>query len=885
MSASLRPTPNRRLKWLLWGMALVLLTLASIGMGPTPISQALRDRLAKRSKKANIARAALAQEELDRALGFSPAGGYYDHDLAVELHADSPNKILFTTDGSAPTFANGVLYEQPIYLDSHSPRVVVLRAREVLTGTQLGPIVSASYVLAVRARLPVLSLIIDPAELQDLDTHYLSRGQAWERSVHLTYITPDAQVGFTQAAGLRIRGKGQASLPKKSFWLYFRQEYGKGKLRYPLFGEGDVRAFDRLVLDAGGNQADKSLRWTLMESEITAQLTRQAGGIAPQGQYVVLFINGQPWGIYNLRERLDRHFVNDHLNIQDADLIENKKPQSGDLDNWNALNDFVTNHSLADPQNFAFVQTQMDLQNFTDYNIVQIFAAHDDWPQKNAARARARIPGGRWFWMSWDATRGYGAAGNTGFDAVEWAVHSYALTQHEGKAPLRATLLLRSLLENDDYRAAFIARAADLLNTTLSAESVTARIDHTAAQLASDMHFEQDRWPSVWDWQTNVQDMRAWTQARPDQMRLELMRNFDLTGTITLEFTPPAAGKGYVMVDGLLTRQLPWQGVYFGGSQVHVMAVPEPGYEFAGWDAPELTTANVTLTASVTRTLAPRFAERTASPDAPRPNDAIFNEVWINDNGTRYASLGGRPIEGDWFELLITRDKLDMRGWRVTDNDAKTATDEGSLIFPCTPAFAAVPRGTVILIIATENESNVANFPRDDLDASDGRMILYVGNGTLDAATDPGLGLSRSNDNLVLLAPGPADSFADDVGIDFVAEGSTVTPASFGVLTDGVVFEHPFRGLKDNDGVVFTYNRKPPAPWPVLQGGLQGGKPGHVPPVGDNDDGDDPAVNDDQPGPGGWIVDPGQLYSGDDPTPGARNILTPGQLNPGQMWK
>lgn len=882
MSASLRPTPNRHIRWLLWSVALVLLTLASIGWGPTPLSQALQDRLAKRSRKANIARQALAQQDQERALGFFPSGGYYDHDLTVELHADSTNKILFTTDGSTPTFANGILYEQPIYLDSQSPRVVVLRAREVLMSTlypapQLGPVESASYVLGVRARLPVLSLIIDPAELHDLDTHYVSRGRAWERSVHLTYITPDAQVGFTQAAGLRIRGQGEESLPKKSFWLYFRQEYGKGKLRYPLFGEVDVREFDRLVLDACGaqRQADKSLRWTLLESEITAQLTRQAGGIAPQGQFVVLFINGQPWGIYNLRERLDDNFLRDHYNIQDADVIENTTAQSGNLDHWNALNDFVAHHSLADPQNFAFVQTQMDLQNFTDYNIIQIFAAHDDWPQKNAARARAHIPGGRWFWMSWDATRGYGATGNTGFDAVEWAMHSYPLSQHEGAAPLRATLLLRSLLENGGYRAAFIARAADLLNTTLSAGSVTARLDHTAAQLARDMYLEQDRWPSAWDWQTNMQDMRAWAQARPDQMRQELMRNLHLTGTITLEFAPPAAGKGYVMVDGSLVRQLPWQGIYFVGSQVDVMAVPEPGYVFAGWDAPELTTASITLTASVTRTLTPRFAERPDSSDAPRPNDAIFNEVWINDNGTRYASLGGRPIEGDWFELLVTRDKLDMRGWRVTDNDAKTATDEGSLILPRTSALAAVPRGTVILIVATANESNAAHFPRDDLDASDGRMILYLGNGALDAATDPGLGLSRSDDNLVLLAPGPTDSFDDDVGIDFVAEGSMVTPASLGVLTDGVMFKQPFRGLKDDDGVVFTVNYRPSTPWPGLWGKLQE----------DNDDGDDSMVNDDQPGPGGWIVDPGQWYSGDDPTPGAKNILTPGQLNRGQAGK
>jgi hypothetical protein len=42
-----------------------------------------------------------------------------------------------------------------------------------------------------------------------------------------------------------------------------------------------------------------------------------------------------------------------------------------------------------------------------------------------------------------------------------------------------------------------------------------------------------------------------------------------------------------------------------------------------------------------------------------------------------------------------------------------------------------------------------------------------------------------------LLAPGQTTDFADDVGIDFVTVGqnTAVTPATFGILADGVTLE------------------------------------------------------------------------------------------------
>jgi hypothetical protein len=182
------------------------------------------------------------------------------------------------------------------------------------------------------------------------------------------------------------------------------------------------------------------------------------------------------------------------------------------------------------------------------------------------------------------------------------------------------------------------------------------------------------------------------------------------------------------------------------------------------------------------RTFAPRF-ERVAA-DAPQPGDVVF---------AGHSMDKGGHLTDDWFELRVTRPGgVDLRGWRVTDNDTKMATDEGSLIFGDVPSFASVPRGTTVRIVVRragdKSRASGEPLPTDDLDAWDRQMVLYVGNGNVDTSADPGFNLGV-RDNLALLAPGPTDGFGDDVGIAFVSNSPAVTPASFGVLTDGVILD------------------------------------------------------------------------------------------------
>ncbi len=753
---------------------------------------------------------------------FSPPGGVYPRGVRVSIQPSTAGApVVLALGGSAPTTTVGVLYEQPLRLDRAAPGVTVLRAREVAGGAP-GSLVSASYVVGVENQLPVLSLVADPVDLWDAQRGILAntwqRGVDWERPAHVSFF--DGATGFALSAGLRVNGSEEWDAPKQSLRLYFRGEYGEGRLDYALFDDHphqETQSYNHLLLQAGQREG----RWTLLEEALLGEVAAELDGHVTQGRFVLLFLNGESQGIYRLSERVDRFFLADNWGVADVDLIRGGRFEEGDDVQWNALVDWLATHELADPVNAAELESRVDVDDFIDYAIVQLYFDSQAFVDDQFSAARPRVGGGRWFWIYGDGQQRYGLSSGT--DAVRVRGGELAL-------------LLERLLEAPAYRARFARRMNGLLNTTLAPAAMEARLARLAGELRADVHYEAERWPAAGDWPANVDTMREIVRRRPDVLRAWWAERYGLAGTAVVSLNASAGGS--LVVDGLPVPAPVWSGSYFLDSAVEVIAAPRPGYAFAGWEGAAGASTRLTLTVDGPRALTARFAP--ATEESLRPDDVMIVEYWINDDGTRYASLDNRPLEGDWLELRVVRPQaVDLRGWRITDNDTLGGTDEGSLILPALAELAAVPRGTAILIVATESPSNAAYFPQDDLDGADRRMLFYVGNGNLDVTSDPGFGIGAGDDNLALLAPGP-DA---EVGVDFVAEGRAVTPYSFGVLVDGVVFEHPFRGLGADDGALFAG-------------------------AGSNDDG---AV--------GWVVDPPASESGDEAALDVVNRVTPGAAN------
>ena len=425
--------------------------------------------------------------------------------MTVQLYPPVPGSLLYyTLDGSDPTVA-GQEYTAPLKVTE----TTVLRAVALDAGWPVSAVTTATYLVGASTRLPVLSLVTDPAHLWDEATGvYVNpkeRGRSWERPVTVAWLSPEGERGFNVDAGLRIHGGGSRLTPKKSFRLYFRGAYGPRELAYPLFGDEPGQTYDRLVLRAGYNDSWSSAgeAWSsggivvYVRDPLIRELHGSMDQVAVQGRWVVVYLNGAYWGLYNLTERIDDTFLATHF-----DANEWYVDAADVLHRWNRFVDWVNRADLSEMAQYEQAAQQLDIENFTSYFLLNIWMQNVDWPHNNRIVARPRAGAdGRWRFIVWDAETAFMNTENT-FERV--VIGGTRLGQ-----------VLASLLQNDQYRAYFTAQIErHLAGVRWTLQSVRARLAALAAEVRPEMAAEAARWrpdqqpaAAVAQWETALQQV------------------------------------------------------------------------------------------------------------------------------------------------------------------------------------------------------------------------------------------------------------------------------------------------------------------------------------------------------------------------------------------
>ena len=457
----------------------------------------------------------------------TPGSGRFAGPVTVQLQAPVGRAtVYYTLDGADPT-VGGQAYTAPFEV----VETTVLRAVALDEGVPVSAVATATYLVGESTSLPVLSLVTDPAHLWDEETgihiNAEERGRDWERPVTVQWLSPAEELGFSVGAGLRIHGGGSRSYTtKQSFRLYFRGEYGSRELAYPLFGAEPGQTYDQLVLRGGYNDS-----WpcndvpdcyrgdaVYVRDQLVRELHGAMGQVAARGRWVVVYLNGAYWGLYNLTERIDDAFLSTHFDHDYWDLVRTEEHVA-----WDEFVDWITGTDLSEAAQYEQALQQLDIENFTSFIILELWAGDTDWDGGNWYAARMRYgPDARWRLFVWDAETTFGLA--HGIDATEDVSFSQVVINSGAWGPL--VPILASLMASPQYQAYFTAEVERHLAGALDTEAVRRRLAALITELRPSIATEATRWlpdqdpvVAVAQWEAKMQRISDSLEASERRLR------------------------------------------------------------------------------------------------------------------------------------------------------------------------------------------------------------------------------------------------------------------------------------------------------------------------------------------------------------------------------
>ncbi len=584
------------------------------------------------------------------AVSPSVAPGFYADTVSVAFSTPTPDATIFyTLDGSTPT-TNALRYTGPLTLTNRSletnalclintgssyvkptvsqPKARVVRAVAVRSDWLDSPLSGGTWFVGPQTAnftLPVVSLASDYAHIFGATGIYGNPGSAnandWEYPLSVELFVDRARVAG-QLMGFRIHGGYSSGMAQKTLRLYARSEYGASSLDYPVFSDQpQYGSYKRLLLRNGGNDWAKSLMRDAFGQELCKHLRHDTQAYRPS----VVFLNGEFWGVHNIRERYDARYLERVYGTdpENVDIIgfpygsSVAVAEEGSVADFNALLTWLSTNTLSNDVSYAVVTGQVDVANYMDYMLANMFVVNKDWPGNNIEFWRTRTaavasaaPHGhdkRWRWLMFDMDFGF-----AGWDADPPSTDMWAWTTSttgSGRVCEAATRLFRRLLENAGFRNEMLSRYADQLNTTYLPWRTRALAERMRDAIRPEMQGHVDRWPgaitSVQAWTNQIENVCVYARDRHGWEWRRMCSRFGLT-TAEVCVASSDIAQGVVQVNSVTVdadtlgvknpaAPYPWRGQYFREIPVAVRAVPRAGCRFVRWSESGDTNALVSV--------------------------------------------------------------------------------------------------------------------------------------------------------------------------------------------------------------------------------------------------------------------------------------------------
>ncbi|MBK7978529.1 MAG: CotH kinase family protein [Ignavibacteriae bacterium] len=592
---------------------------------------------------------------------FSSDGGFYNSEIEVILSTSRDSaEIYYTLDGSEPS-ETSFKYTNPVIISSTK----VLRAITFEKGLLPSKIITHSYFINENTNLPVISLSTNPANFFDNEIGIYVKGnngkkgscgdtanwnQDWERPTHLEFYETDETLGFSIDAGVQIHGGCTRILPQKSLEIN-TNNYGTNNIKYKIFPNLKFSEYDAIVLRSSGNDNSKTMMRDGMMHTLVKNLDMETMAYRP----AIVFINGQYWGIHNIRERNNNNYISKHNNVNNdsLDILEYKYTVvQGSSTHYRNMYNFIAANDLRDTTSYKYIESQMDIDNYITYMISEMYFSNGDWFPNNMKFWRSQNTG-KWRWILFDTDIAFG------FSASHLTTNMFNKITNENNYP---SVIFNGLINNIEFKNKFINRYADFHNSIFKPEVVIPIIDSIKHVIENEMPRHISRWGApnnIVKWNEEVDVLRNFANNRLQYMNQHFIDQFGLNGVTTLNLNFPNNEAGFVQINTLKIDSNNWTGEYFTGIPIKLIALPNPGYEFIGWSG-SVTSSNreITYVPTDSNNIIANFKiiEPTEIPNI------IINEINYKSNIDFDSD--------DWVEIYNnSNDSVDISNWIFKDED------------------------------------------------------------------------------------------------------------------------------------------------------------------------------------------------------------------------
>ena len=533
---------------------------------PTPLSSNTTTGITSGDKSADV--------------DFSIDGGFYQGTIQVVLSSASGTGIIrYTTDGSKPKNSS-LQYTTPISISTNT----ILRARVYENSKLPGTVKTNSYFFGETRNLPAVSVVTDPLFLWGELGIYGNTFKEREIPVSLEYFPLNSSRAFYLDAGARIGGENIYRFAEKPLNIYFRQDYGYPHLSYQIFDALPYQEYKRLYLRNGGDDWPYTMmRDGTQENILRNQISNSMQAFKP----AVLYLNGNYWGIYNLREKIDDQYFLLHYNVNPEDLDHLEASNTvitGDSTDFVNLLNLVQSVNLNDSVNYAYVTSRVDIHNLMDYVIAEDYIANSSWGH-NREVWRDRKNEKLWRWIIVDMDRGFDA-NRIGDNRIIDIYNNFTL--------------FHRLCTNDNFRNEFIQRYAERMNHTFNHDRVVSIIDSLSSLIQNEIPRHIQKWGTyidslsidIWgqtpgisslsSWNSEIQKLKNFAEQRGNYASQYLSTLFGLSGRANLLLSTNIQNEGKISVNDFFQKtgeNIP----YFKKVPITIKVYPPPGYNFKQW--------------------------------------------------------------------------------------------------------------------------------------------------------------------------------------------------------------------------------------------------------------------------------------------------------------